>query len=47
MAIRIWEQYQNGQFTELAALGVVMVVVLMLLVGIAYKVGARVGLKSY
>jgi iron(III) transport system permease protein len=46
LAIRIWEQYQNGQFTELAALGVVMVVALMLLVGIAYKLGAKIGVKE-
>jgi iron(III) transport system permease protein len=46
LAIRIWEQYQNGQFTELAALGVVMVLILMLLAGIAYKLGAKIGVKE-
>jgi iron(III) transport system permease protein len=46
LAIRIWEQYQNGQFTELAALGVVMVAVLMVLVAIAYKLGAKVGIRE-
>jgi iron(III) transport system permease protein len=46
LSIRIWEQYQNGQFTELSALGVVMVVVLVALVGIAYKLGAKVGVRE-
>jgi iron(III) transport system permease protein len=46
LSIRIWEQYQNGQFTELAALGVVMVAVLMLLVAVAYKLGAKVGIRE-
>jgi iron(III) transport system permease protein len=46
LSIRIWEQYQNGQFTELAALGVIMVVVLMLLVAVAYKLGARIGVRE-
>jgi iron(III) transport system permease protein len=46
LSILIWEQYVNGEFTVLSALGVVMVVALVLLVGIAYKVGARVGLKE-
>jgi iron(III) transport system permease protein len=46
LSIRIWEQYQNGQFTELSALGVVMVVVLVALVGAAYKLGAKVGVKE-
>jgi iron(III) transport system permease protein len=46
LSIRIWEQYQNGQFTELSALGVVMVVVLVVLVGVAYKLGAKVGVRE-
>jgi iron(III) transport system permease protein len=46
LAIRIWEQYQNGQFTELAALGVVMVAALVSLVAIAYKLGAKIGVKE-
>ena len=46
LSVRIWEQYQNGQFTQLAALGVVMVAVLMLLVAVAYKLGAKVGVKE-
>jgi iron(III) transport system permease protein len=46
LAIRIWEQYQNGQFTELAALGVVMVVALVALVAVAYKLGAKIGVRE-
>jgi iron(III) transport system permease protein len=46
LAIRIWEQYQNGQFTELAALGVVMVAILVVLVAVAYKLGARIGVRE-
>jgi iron(III) transport system permease protein len=46
LAIRIWEQYQNGQFTELAALGIVMVAALVVLVAVAYKLGAKIGVKE-
>ena len=46
LSILIWEQYVNGDFPVLSALGVVMVLTLVVLVGIAYKVGARVGLKE-
>lgn len=46
LSILIWEQFENGKFTTLAALGVVMVAILMLLVSIAYKLGAKVGLQQ-
>lgn len=46
LSILIWEQFENGQFTELAALGVVMVLTLVVLVIMAYKLGAKVGLRS-
>jgi iron(III) transport system permease protein len=46
LSILIFEQFENGQFTVLAALGVVMVLTLVVLVTIAYKLGAKVGLKS-
>ena len=46
LSILIFEQYENGQFTVLAALGVVMVLTLVFLVTIAYKLGAKVGLKQ-
>lgn len=46
LSILIFEQFENGQFTVLAALGVVMVLTLVVLVTIAYKLGAKVGLKQ-
>jgi len=46
LSILIWEQFENGKFTILAALGVVMVAILMVLVFIAYKLGAKVGLQQ-
>lgn len=46
LSILIWEQFENGKFTTLAAIGVVMVAVLMVLVSIAYKLGAKVGLQQ-
>jgi iron(III) transport system permease protein len=46
LSILIFEQYEDGEFTVLSALGVVMVLTLILLVSIAYKLGAKVGLKQ-
>jgi iron(III) transport system permease protein len=46
LSIVIWEQYQNGQFTQLAALGMMMVGGLVLLVTIAYKLGAKIGVRE-
>ncbi len=46
LSILIFEQFENGQFTILAALGVIMVCTLVVLVSIAYKLGAKVGLQQ-
>jgi iron(III) transport system permease protein len=46
LSIVIWEQYQNGDLTELSALGVMMVGALVLLVTVAYKLGARIGVRE-
>jgi iron(III) transport system permease protein len=46
LSIMIFEQFENGQFTVLSALGVVMVLTLVVLVTIAYKLGAKVGLRQ-
>jgi iron(III) transport system permease protein len=46
LSILIFEQYENGQFTVLSALGVVMVLTLVVLVFIAYKLGAKIGLRD-
>lgn len=44
LAVRLWEQYQQGQFSELAALGLMMTLALLALVALAYKVGGTLGL---
>ena len=46
LSILIFEQFENGQFTVLSALGVVMVLSLVVLVTVAYKLGAKVGLRQ-
>jgi iron(III) transport system permease protein len=46
LSILIFEQYENGEFTVLSALGVVMVLTLVVLVTIAYKLGAKIGLRQ-
>ncbi|HEU4541787.1 MAG TPA: iron ABC transporter permease [Jiangellaceae bacterium] len=46
LSIVIWEQWENGQFTELAALGVIMIVLLVALVTVGARLGARVGVRS-
>jgi iron(III) transport system permease protein len=47
LSILIWEQWVNGQFTRLAALGMVMVVTLVILVVLASRLGARIGVKEH
>lgn len=46
LSIAIWEMWRNGQFPELCALGIVMVGGLVVLVGIAYKLGAKIGVRE-
>ncbi len=46
LSIVIWEQYQNGELTQLAALGMLMVAGLVALVAVAYKLGAKIGVKE-
>ena len=46
LSVLIWEQYSNGQFNELAALGIVLIAVLVVLVLAAQKLGAKVGVDS-
>ena len=46
LSIVIWEQYQNGDLTHLAALGMMMVGALVLLVAGAYKLGAKIGVRE-
>lgn len=47
LSILIWERWENGQFTQLAALGMVMVVTLVVLVVTASRLGARIGVKEH
>jgi iron(III) transport system permease protein len=46
MSVTIWEFWQNGQTGVLAALGICMVIVLMALVAVAYKFGAKIGVRE-
>ena len=46
LSILIWEQFENGQFTTLAAIGVCMVAILVVLVLVAYRLGARFGVDA-
>ncbi len=46
LSIAIWEQWRNGQWTELSALGVMMVGALVVLVTVAYKLGAKIGVRE-
>jgi iron(III) transport system permease protein len=46
LSILIWEDWGDGKLTQLAALGVVMIAMLVAIVVIARKVGAKVGVKS-
>lgn len=46
LSVSIWEMWENGETGALAALGIVMIAGLMVLVGVAYKVGARVGVRD-
>lgn len=46
LSILIFEQYENGEFTVLSALGVLMVLTLVVLVTVAYKLGAKIGLRQ-
>jgi iron(III) transport system permease protein len=46
LSIVIWEQWRDGLLTEVSALGVVLIGALVVLVGIAYKLGARIGVKE-
>ncbi|MDQ5821661.1 MAG: ABC transporter permease subunit, partial [Actinomycetota bacterium] len=42
LAVRIWENYNQGHFGELAALGILLVAVFALAAFVAYRIGMRV-----
>jgi iron(III) transport system permease protein len=46
LSVVIWEQYENGRFPELAALGVMMVAGLVVLVAIAHRLAGKAGLTG-
>ena len=46
LSISIWEMYNNGQYPELSALGILLVGGLVVLVAVAYKLGAKVGVRE-
>jgi iron(III) transport system permease protein len=46
VSVVIWELWQNGQYVELSALGVLMIVALFITVQLAQFVGGRFGVKE-
>ena len=46
LGVRIFELWQSGKPTELAALGVVLVTAMVPLVVVAYRLGSRIGLRA-
>jgi iron(III) transport system permease protein len=46
VSILIWELWENGQYVELSALGVMFIVALFVLVMIAQLVGKKFGVKE-
>lgn len=47
LSILIWERWENGQYTQLAALGIVMILTMVVLAGIASRLGAKIGVKEH
>jgi iron(III) transport system permease protein len=46
MSIMIWELWENGQYVELSALGVMLIVLLFVMVQVAQLAGSRFGVKE-
>jgi len=46
LSIAIWEQYRNGDLPQVAALGIMLIGGLIVLVSLAYKLGAQIGVKE-
>lgn len=46
LSIRIWEMWENGQFNELAAFGIAMILLLVVLVSVAHRLGAQIGVRE-
>ena len=45
VAVTMFQQYNNGEFTAAAALGIFMIVILTVLILIGQKVGGRLGIR--
>lgn len=46
LSIVIWELYRNGELPQVATVGVMLIGALVVLVSVAYKLGARIGVKE-
>jgi len=46
LSIVIWEYWRDGNLPYVATLGILMIGTLVMLVGIAYKLGARIGVRE-
>jgi iron(III) transport system permease protein len=46
LSIVVWEYYRDGNLPYVGALGILMIGTLVVLVGIAYKLGARIGVRE-
>jgi len=46
LSIVIWEQWRDGLLTEVSALGVMLIGGLVVLVAVAYKLGAHIGVRE-
>jgi iron(III) transport system permease protein len=46
LPVVVWERFQNGEFPEVATLGVLMTVVLVALVVAAHRLSSRVGVRA-
>lgn len=47
VSIIIWELWENGQYVELSALGVLFILTLLVLVSVAQYVGKKFGIKEH
>jgi iron(III) transport system permease protein len=46
VSVLIWELWENGQYVELSALGVILILSLFVLVMLAQQVSKRFGVKE-
>jgi iron(III) transport system permease protein len=46
VSIMIWELWENGQYVELSALGVMLIVLLFILVQVAQFAGGKFGMRE-